>query len=83
MSQTTRRASALAVHLAAARAERDREAEARRAALAEVERLRAEVVRLHARVDELEAAATARTQPSARRGLASLIPVDAPAVREA
>jgi hypothetical protein len=83
MSQTTRRASALAVHLAAARAERDREAEGRRGALLEVERLRMEVVRLHARVEELEAAAAELAPAAARRGLASLIPVDAPAAREA
>jgi uncharacterized coiled-coil protein SlyX len=62
MSQSTRRASALAVHLAAARAENDR--------------LREEVVVLHARVLELETALAASQQDRAvpRRGLASLIP---------
>ena len=59
---SARRASALAVHLAAAREE--------------VDRLREEVVRLHARVEELEAALAARpdSRPVAPRGLASLIP---------
>jgi hypothetical protein len=55
-----------------ARAERDREAEGRRDALAEVERLRAEVVRLHTRVQVLEEAEAARAL-TRRRGLASLI----------
>lgn len=72
VSQTARRASALAVHLDMARAERDREAEGRRDALAEVERLRAEVVRLHTRVQVLEEAEAARAL-TRRRGLASLI----------
>jgi hypothetical protein len=45
------------------------------AALAEVDRLRAEVVRLHARVQVLEEAAAVRSAPAAPRlrGLASLI----------
>jgi hypothetical protein len=43
---------------------------------AELDRLREEVVRLQAKVDELEAAAAARPehQPVRRRGLGSLIP---------
>jgi hypothetical protein len=53
------------------------------ALLLEVERLRAEVVRLHARVEELEAAAASRAEPPVRRGLASLIPVDLPLARDA
>jgi hypothetical protein len=61
VSSSARRASALAVHLAAARDE--------------VERLREEVVRLQARVDELETAVAASAgEPVVRRGLASLIP---------
>ena len=45
------------------------------AARAEAERLREEVVRLHARIDELEAAAAARGEHQPlRRGLGSLIP---------
>lgn len=50
------------------------------AARAEVDRLREEVVRLQARVDELETAAIARgaSQEAVRRGLASLIPGAAP-----
>jgi hypothetical protein len=64
VSSSARRASALAVHLATARDE--------------VERLREEVVRLQARVDELETAAAARGDaPVVRRGLASLIPMEA------
>jgi hypothetical protein len=40
-----------------------------------VDRLREEVVRLHARIDELEAADLASADPQpARRGLGSLIP---------
>jgi hypothetical protein len=47
----------------------------------ELERLREEVVRLQARVDELEAAAAARHEhpPFRRRGLGSLIPTGATA----
>jgi hypothetical protein len=82
VSQTARRASALAVHLDMARAERDREAEGRRDALAEVERLRAEVVRLHARVQVLEDAEAARALPR-RRGLGSLIHADPDEARHA
>jgi hypothetical protein len=82
VSQSARRASALAVHLDTARAERDREAEGRRAALAEVERLRAEVVRLHARVHVLEDAEAARALPR-RRGLASLINAEPDEARRA
>jgi hypothetical protein len=82
VSQSARRASALAVHLDAARAERDREADGRRAALVEVERLRAEVVRLHARVQVLEEAEAARTLPR-RRGLSSLIHADPDEARPA
>ena len=45
------------------------------AATAEVERLREQVVRLQAKVDELEAAAVARSEHAGRRrGLGSLIP---------
>jgi hypothetical protein len=43
-------------------------------ALAELDRLREEVVRLQARIDELEAAELARQELGRRRGLASLIP---------
>jgi hypothetical protein len=62
MSQSARRASALAVHLAAARAEN--------------ERLREQIVLLHAQVQELETAAAAQHEDRSvrRRGLASLIP---------
>ena len=61
MSQAARRSTALTGQLAAARAEADR--------------LREEVVRLQAKLDELEAAELARQdhQP-VRRGLGSLIP---------
>ena len=50
-------------------------ADALSAALAEVDRLRAEVVRLHAKVQLLEDAAAARSAPATPRlrGLASLI----------
>jgi predicted nucleic acid-binding Zn-ribbon protein len=64
VSSSARRASALAVHLAAARDE--------------VERLREEVVRLQAKVEELEAAELARQESTLRRGLASLIPGGSP-----
>jgi hypothetical protein len=52
--------------------------EALAAALAEVDRLRAEVVRLHARLQVLEEAAATRSAPAAPRlrGLASLINSD-------
>lgn len=76
MSKNDRRALALAVHLDVARSERDREAAARIAALAEVERLREQVVRLQAKLDALHAqqlAADAGAEGSRRRGLASLI----------
>jgi hypothetical protein len=48
---------------------------------AELERLREEVVRLQARIDELEAALAARQEhpPFRRRGLGSLIPSGATA----
>jgi hypothetical protein len=54
-------------------------------ALAEVDRLRAEVVRLHARVQVLEEAAALRTAMSGPRlrGLASLINNDGVHAREA
>ncbi len=71
MSQGARRASVLAEQLDAMRADRDREAEARRAALTEVESLRAEVVRLHARLQVLEEAVL--SAPPRLRGLASLL----------
>jgi hypothetical protein len=47
----------------------------------ELERLREEVVRLQAQVDELEAAVAARQEhpPFRRRGLGSLIPTGATA----
>ena len=69
--------------LAAALRERDREAAGRLAALREVERLMAEVVRLQARVEELEVAAAAQPPAVVRRGLASLIPADPSAARGA
>ena len=47
--------------------------------LAELDRLREEIVRLQAKIDVLEAAAAARTEhPAVRRGLASLIPTGTP-----
>ena len=54
-------------------------------ALAEVDRLRAEVVRLHARVQVLEEAAALRTATASPRlrGLASLINNDGVQAREA
>ena len=64
----------------------DPSGEALAAALAEADRLRAEVVRLHARVQLLEEALAA-TQPVAvaprLRGLASLIPGESRQARQA
>jgi hypothetical protein len=73
--------AAAAEDLQMARAERDREAAGRAAAVAEVQRLREEIVRLQAQVDTLltAEAAKGRGQGSRMRGLASLI---APAAHE-
>lgn len=68
---------AVAWRLAAAEADRDRAAQAHAEALADVARLQAEVVRLHARIDEL-AAGSVSSGPRLR-GLASLISPAGPA----
>ena len=68
----------MAWRLAAAEADRDQAAQGQAIAQAEVARLQTEVVRLHARIDELESGAAS---PGPRlRGLASLISAAGPAV---
>ena len=74
--------AAMGARLAAVYAERDELAAGCAAALAEVERLREQVVRLHAELQVLEEA-RATAGHSRRRGLASLIRPEGTAARGA
>ncbi|GAC1445826.1 MAG: hypothetical protein NVSMB55_28750 [Mycobacteriales bacterium] len=72
--QAARAAQELVVELELVRAERDKEAAGRRAAVADAQRLQEELVRVSARLEVLETAAAAGFAAAAPRprGLASL-----------